>query len=305
MNTFHIKVEEEKNERLDYFIAKNLEKVSRSYVKKLIKDDLVLVNGIPMKSSYNIKQGDLIEINMPEPESVKATPEDIPVNIIYEDEDILVVNKPQDMVVHPGAGNYSGTLVNGLLYHIESLSTINGDIRPGIVHRLDKDTSGVLIVAKNNKAHEIISLALKNREVKKVYLALVHGNVKGNSGTIDAPIGRHEINRKKMTVRKTNSKEAISHFRVLNRFDKFTLVEVSLETGRTHQIRVHMAYINHSIVGDPVYSRRKNKFGLDKQMLHAHKVGFIHPSKNEYIEFIADLPDYFLNIIDKLKNKRK
>lgn len=305
MNTFHIKVEEEKNERLDYFIAKNLEKVSRSYVKKLIKDDLVLVNGIPMKSSYNIKQGDLIEINIPEPESVKATPEDIPVNIIYEDEDILVVNKPQDMVVHPGAGNYSGTLVNGLLYHIESLSTINGDIRPGIVHRLDKDTSGVLIVAKNNKAHEIISLALKNRQVKKVYLALVHGIVKENSGTIDAPIGRHEINRKKMTVRKTNSKEAISHFRVLDRFDKFTLVEVSLETGRTHQIRVHMEHINHPIVGDPVYSRRKNKFGLDKQMLHAHKVGFIHPSKNEYIEFTADLPDYFLNIIDKLKNKRK
>lgn len=300
MKSFNIKVEDGYQERLDSFIARNLKKFSRSYIKKLIDDKLVLVNGKLMKSSYNVKEGDLIEINIPETKKIKAAPEDIPIDIIYEDEDIVVVDKPQGMVVHPGVNNYSGTLVNGLLYHIESLSTINKDIRPGIVHRIDKDTSGILVVAKNNKAHRFLSSALKERRVERVYIALVHGIVEKDNGIINVVIGRNKTNRTKMAVKDGSGRESISCYKVLHRYDQYSLLEVSLETGRTHQIRVHMEYLNHPIVGDPLYSSRKNNFGVDKQMLHAYKLGFIHPSKNEYVEFTAELPVYFSNIIDEL-----
>lgn len=301
MNTFHIKVEDDKGERLDKFISKNLAKVSRSHIKKLIDNRSVLVNGKLKKSSYNIKKGDYIEVNIPKKRKIKAVPEDIPIDIIYQDEDIVIVNKPQGMVVHPGVDNDCGTLVNGLLYHIDKLSTINQDIRPGIVHRIDKDTSGILVVAKNNKTHKFLSSQLKSRKVNRVYLTLVHGIVENDKGIINAAIGRNKINRIKMTVKETNGRTAISHYKVLYRFHKYTLVEVSLETGRTHQIRVHMAHLNHPVVGDPIYSNRENKFNIDKQMLHAYKLGFIHPSKNKYIEFTAELPNYFLAILDKLR----
>lgn len=301
MKIIHIKVESEKEERLDSFIAEKLDKISRSHIKKLIKDELVLVNGKVIKPSYNVEDGDLIEINIPEPKKIKVTPENIPINIIYEDKDIVVVNKAQNMVVHPGFKNHTGTLVNGLLYHIEELSTINKDIRPGIVHRIDKDTSGILVVAKNNKAHRILSSAFKAREVKRVYLALVHGVMDKDSGTIDAPIGRNESNRMKMTVKEKSGRKAVSHYKVLHRFHNYTLVELSLETGRTHQIRVHMFHLNHPIVGDPLYSNRRNEFGIEKQMLHAYKLGFIHPSKREYVEFTADLPSSFSNILNRLR----
>lgn len=300
MNTFYIEVDDE-DERLDSFLAEKIEGFSRSYIKKLINDNLVLVNGKLNKSSYKVIKGDLIKVNIPELKKIKAKPENIPIDIIYEDDDIVIVNKAQNMVIHPGVDNESGTLVNGLLYHIKSLSTINKDIRPGIVHRIDKDTSGALIIAKNNKTHKALSLDLKERQVKRVYLALVHGRIENDNGRIDAPIGRNEKNRMKMTVKYKNSRNAISHYKVVCRFDEYTLVEVKLETGRTHQIRVHMDYLNHPIVGDPVYSNRKNKFGLDKQMLHSYKVGFIHPSKKKYVEFKADLPSYFSNIINQLK----
>ncbi len=301
MEIINIKVEELENERLDHYVALKIDKLSRSYVKKLIDEGLVLVNEATSKSSYLVKQGDNIQINIPEPKKIEAIAEDLPIDIIYEDDDLVVVNKPQDMVVHPAYGNTSGTLVNGLLYNISNLSTINGLIRPGIVHRLDKDTSGLLIVAKNDISHRILSQSLKDRNVKRSYKALVHGVIKDDSGTIDAPIGRHPVHRKKMAVTKRNSKTAITHYKVIKRFNDYTLLELSLESGRTHQIRVHMSYINHPVVGDPVYSRGNNKFGLKKQMLHSYKVGFIHPTKGEYMEFTKDVPQYFKDILTKLQ----
>lgn len=301
METIDIKVEELEGERLDYYIALNIDKLSRSYVKKLIDDGLVLVNKEKSKSSYILKQGDNIQIHIPEPKKLEAIAEDLPIDIIYEDNDLLIVNKPQDMVVHPAYGNSTGTLVNSLLYNVSNLSSINGLIRPGIIHRLDKDTSGLLIVAKNDVSHRILSKQLKDRNVKRNYKALVHGVIKDDNGTIDAPIGRHPIYRKKMAVTTRNSKTAITHYNVIERFNDYTLLELSLESGRTHQIRVHMNYINHPVVGDPIYSRVNNKFGLKKQMLHSHKVGFIHPSTNEYMEFTKDVPEYFKDILTKLK----
>ncbi|HZK33231.1 MAG TPA: RluA family pseudouridine synthase [Tissierellaceae bacterium] len=301
MNTFHIKVKDDNKERLDSFVAENLEKVSRSYVKKIIGEKLVFVNGKLMKPSYIVKKGDLIEINIPEVKKIKAIPENIPLDVIYEDKDIVIVNKPQGMVVHPGVDNTSGTLVNSLLYHIETLSDINKDIRPGIVHRIDKDTSGILVVAKNNKTHKFLSSQFKTRKVKRVYLVLVHGIVEKDKGKIEAAIGRNKNNRMKMNIKDDNGRDAISYFKVLHRFNKYTLLEVSLETGRTHQIRVHMKHLKHPVVGDPLYSDKKNNFSLKKQMLHAYKLGFIHPSKKEYVEFTANPPNYFSKIIDKLK----
>lgn len=301
METIDIKVEELEGERLDYYIALNIDKLSRSYVKKLIDDGLVLVNKEKSKSSYILKQGDNIQIHIPEPKKLEAIAEDLPIDIIYEDNDLLIVNKPQDMVVHPAYGNSTGTLVNSLLYNVSNLSSINGLIRPGIIHRLDKDTSGLLIVAKNDVSHRILSKQLRDRNVKRNYKALVHGVIKDDNGTIDAPIGRHPIYRKKMAVTTRNSKTAITHYNVIERFNDYTLLELSLESGRTHQIRVHMNYINHPVVGDPIYSRVNNKFGLKKQMLHSHKVGFIHPSTNEYMEFTKDVPEYFKDILTKLK----
>lgn len=300
-----IKVEGDKGERLDYFVAFKCEDLSRSYAQKLIKDELILVNGKKAKSSYKVENGDIIEVQIPEPKMIEAVPEDIDIDIVYEDDDLLVVNKTQDMVVHPAYGNLSGTLVNSLLFNVSNLSSINGLIRPGIVHRLDKDTSGLLVVAKNDKSHRALSESLKNRQVKRVYRALVHGIVKANSGTINAPIGRHPVNRKKMTVTDKNSKEAITHYTVVDRYKDFTLVELSLESGRTHQIRVHMSYIHHPVVGDPVYSNGKNKFGLDKQMLHAYKIGFNHPKTGDYFELEQEVPKYFKDILIKLENQRK
>lgn len=305
MNTIKIKVETTEGYRLDYFVALNLDELSRSYVKKLIKEGLVLVNDEKSKSSYNVQNGDNIQVSIPKPKKIEAMPEDIPIDIVYEDHDLVIVNKPQDMVVHPAAGNMDGTLVNSLLFNVSNLSSINGCIRPGIVHRLDKDTSGLIIVAKNDISHRKLSDSLKNRDVKRVYKALVHGRVKTDSGTIDAPIGRHPVHRKRMAVTQKNSKTAITHYTVLDKYKDFTLIELSLESGRTHQIRVHMSYINHPVVGDPVYSRGKNKFGLEKQMLHAYKVGFNHPVTGEYIEFIQDVPKYFKEILAKLENERK
>lgn len=305
MDIVEFYVDEDDNERLDAYLAKELDEISRSYIQKLIKEDLVYVNDKHVKSSYLVKEGDYIKVNLPSPKKLEIIPEDIPIDIVYEDEDLAIINKPQDMVVHPAPGNYTGTLVNALLFHIDNLSSINGIIRPGIVHRLDKDTSGLLIIAKNDKAHRILSESLKERNVKRVYISLVHGILSNDEGTINAPIGRHGTDRKKMTVTQKNSKEAITHYKVLERYNNYSLVEVNLETGRTHQIRVHMAYINHPVVGDPVYSKGKNEFGLDKQMLHAYKLGFSHPSTGEHMEFQIDLPEYFKNILNTLENKRK
>lgn len=304
MDIVQIYVDEEESERLDAYIAKELDEVSRSYVQKLIKEGLVSVNQLNMKASYLVKEGDFITVELPKPKKLDIIPEDLPLDIVFEDKDIVIINKSQNMVVHPAPGNYSGTLVNGLLFHINSLSTINGIIRPGIVHRLDKDTSGLLIVAKNDKSHRILSEELKSRNIKRIYMCLVHGVLSSDSGTIDAPIGRHEVDRKRMTVTKKNGKEAITNYKVLERFSNYTLVEASLETGRTHQIRVHMSYINHPVVGDPIYSRGKNEFTLDKQMLHAYKLGFIHPSSGEYIEFKVEPPEYFRNILEVLEKRR-
>lgn len=301
MKSFHVKVKDENKDRLDSFLAENLEETSRSYAKKIIDNKLVFVNNQLVKPSYIVKKGDIIEVKIPETKNIKAVPENIPIEIIYQDKDIVIINKAQGMVVHPGVDNTSGTLVNGLLYHIETLSDINKDIRPGIVHRIDKDTSGILVVAKNNKAHKCLSSQFKTRKVKRVYLALVHGIIDEDKGKIKAAIGRNKNNRMKMDIKDDNGRDAISYFKVLHRFNKYTLVEVSLETGRTHQIRVHMKHINHPVVGDPLYSDRRNNFGLKKQMLHAYKLGFIHPSKRKYVEFTAKPPNHFSELIDKLQ----
>lgn len=301
MEKIEIYVDEEDNERLDTYLSNELDEISRTYLQKLIKDKQIEVNGQHKKASYMVKEGDNIIVLLPQPKKLDIIAEDIPLNIIYEDEDLVIINKPQDMVVHPAPGNYTGTLVNALLYHIDNLSSINGIIRPGIVHRLDKDTSGILIIAKNDFAHRELSDQLKNRKVYREYIALVNGVIKQEKGTIDAPIGRDPRDRKKMTVISTNSKEAITHYQVINRFSKYSLVKVNLETGRTHQIRVHFLSINHPVVGDPVYTKGKNEFNLDKQLLHAKKLGFIHPRSGEYMEFECQVPETFQNIIEKLK----
>lgn len=287
--------------RLDLYISKELNDISRSYVQKLIKDGNVRVNNEVINSKkYKINENDEIEIEIPKPEKLELEPENIPIKIVYEDDDVLVVNKPQGMVVHPAPGHYSGTLVNALLYHSKSLSSINGIIRPGIVHRIDKDTSGLLMIAKNNKAHNFLAAQLKEHSINRVYYALVNGNIKTNSGTIDAPVGRHPINRFKRAVVEKNGKRAVTHFRVLERYSSYTLVELKLETGRTHQIRVHMSYLGYPLVGDPLYGIKKKKFNLNGQMLHAKKLGFIHPTTLEYMEFNSELPEYFQALLTKI-----
>lgn len=301
MGLIELYVDEEDNERLDYYLSTELDEISRTYIQKLIKEKFVLVNDGFKKPSYLVKEGDVLKVNLPEPKKLELIPEDIPLDIVYEDDDVVVINKPQNLVVHPAPGNYSGTLVNALLYHIDSLSSINGVIRPGIVHRLDKDTSGLLIVAKNDFAHKELSNQLRDRKIHREYIALVNGVLKNDEGTINLPIGRDPKNRLKMTVIYTNSKEAITNYWVLNRFSSYTLVKVKLETGRTHQIRVHFSHLKHSIVGDPLYSSGKNEFGLDKQLLHARRLGFIHPRSGEYMEFECDIPEGFNGIINKLK----
>ena len=286
------------------YLSDKLEDMTRSYLKKLISDDkAVLVNGNPAKPNYKLKPGDIIELAVPEPIELEIKAENISLDIVYEDNDMLVVNKPQGMVVHPAAGNYTGTLVNALLYHCgDSLSGINGEKRPGIVHRIDKDTSGLLLVAKNDNAHQKLSSQIKEHSLTRAYKALVHGNIKQDSGRIDAPIGRHPSDRKKMTITDKNSREAVTNFRVLERYGRYTFVECILETGRTHQIRVHMSKNGHPIVGDKTYGVKKEEFNLTGQLLHAYKVGFIHPVSGEYMEFVSELPDYYMNVLDRLRN---
>ena len=291
-------VVDEENIRLDSYIAKKYNKLSRTMIQKLIEEGNILVNGNKKKLSYKVSLDDEITINVPEAEETDIKPENIPLDIIYEDDDIIVINKPKGLVVHPANGNPDGTLVNAIMAICkESLSGIGGKIRPGIVHRLDKDTSGILIVAKNDKAHINLSNQIKNREMKKIYIALVRGVVNENEATIDMPIGRSTKDRKKMAVRK-DGKEAITHFKVLKRFPKYTLLEVKIDTGRTHQIRVHMAEIGHPVVGDVVYSNGKNDFGVVGQMLHAKSLDFKHPITGKQMHLEAELPKYFKDILE-------
>jgi len=290
------------NLRLDKFLAEILVDKSRSFIQEIINSENVKVNGRVVKSSYKLKTGDHINVVLPEAVNLDVQGENIPLEIMHEDRDIIVVNKPQGMVVHPAPGNYSGTLVNALLFHCKDLSGINGVIRPGIVHRIDKDTSGVLVVAKNDYSHNFLASQLKDHSMKREYIALVEGRLKNQNGTINAPIGRHPKERIKMAIVE-NGREAITHYEVLEVFDKYTLIKCMLETGRTHQIRVHMAKIGHPLVGDPVYGYKKQKFLVNGQMLHAQLLGFIHPSTKEYMEFSSELPKYFQDIINKLRRE--
>ncbi|MBP5426856.1 MAG: RluA family pseudouridine synthase [Clostridiales bacterium] len=289
--------------RLDKYISDKLDKYSRNFVSKLIDDGLVTVDGIIRKSNYKIKLNDSVEVCIPEPEHLDVLPEDIPLDVVYEDDDIIVVNKPKGMVVHPAAGNREGTLVNALLKHCEGkLSDINGVIRPGIVHRIDKDTTGLLVVAKNNVAHEFLSELFSRHDIIRKYVAVVEGVINREAGKIDAPIGRHPNDRKKMTINAKNGRRAVTHFKVLERFKNATLIEITLETGRTHQIRVHMSSIGYPVMGDSVYGR-KNKYNLIGQTLHAKTLGFLHPSTKEYIEFDSELPEYFKKLLEKLREE--
>jgi len=291
-------------ERLDVFLSGQIEDITRSRIQKLISEGSITVNGLSAKANTKLKSGDRVEVEIPEPKETEIVAEEIPLDIVYEDEHMLVVNKAQGMVVHPAAGNYSGTLVNALMaYCGDTLSGINGEIRPGILHRIDKDTSGLLLVAKNDTAHTGLSQQIKEHSLTREYIALVYGNIKTDSGTIDAPIGRDEKDRKKMTITEKNSKNAVTHFFVEERFDKYTLVRCRLETGRTHQIRVHMSKNGHPIVGDPVYGRKKEEFKLNGQLLHAFKVGYIHPVSGEYMEFTRELPEYFSEVLEKLRRR--
>ena len=294
--------------RLDNFIVQNVDNLTRSYIKNLIDDELVTVNGKKRKAGYSLKENDIINIQIPEDKEANIKAEDIKLNIMYEDDDILIVDKEKGMVVHPANGNYSGTMVNSLMYsHKDKLSSINGTIRPGIVHRIDKDTSGILVVAKNDNAHKKLSEQFKVHSITRKYIALVKGIIKEDTMDIDYPIGRSSKDRKKMAVTYKNSKEAKTHIKVLKRFynSNVTLVEATLETGRTHQIRVHMAYVGHPLVGDEVYGKKDPRFKIEGQMLHAKTLGFIHPTKNSYIEFESNLPEYYLEIFKKLENKEK
>ena len=288
------------NERLDSYISKSNLDLSRSMVQKLIKENRVFVNGKNEKESYKIKVNDNITIQIEDPKSSKLEAQDIPLNIIYEDNDIIVINKPKGMVVHPGNGNPDNTLVNAVLAHCKgSLSGIGGEIRPGIVHRIDKDTSGLIIVAKNDKSHINLSEQIKNHEVTKIYTALVKGNISEDEATIDMPIGRDKKDRKKMSVTR-DGKEAVSHIKVVKRYGNYTLIRVKIDTGRTHQIRVHMAKIGHPVIGDEVYSSGKNEFGVKGQMLHSTILKFKHPISGKEIMLEAPLPQYFEDVLSKL-----
>jgi 23S rRNA pseudouridine1911/1915/1917 synthase len=295
----HLVEEDLEGERLDAFLAETVADLSRTAVKELITNGQVLVDGKSRKPSYRIKEGEEILITLPEARQVAIVPQDLPLEIIYQDQDIAVVNKPKGMVVHPAHGNWDGTMVNALLYHIKDLSGINGEIRPGIVHRLDKDTSGVMVVAKNDQAHRNLAEQIKEHTIKREYQALVHGMIKENLGSIEAPIGRSRTDRKKMAVI-ADGKLALSRYRVLERFQNYTLVQVTLLTGRTHQIRVHFSYIKHPVVGDPVYGPAKHHLGMESQALHAFRLGFDHPRTGEYMEFTSELPVVFKQALQKL-----
>lgn len=297
-------VENQEGERIDRYLSEEMEDRSRSYIQKLIKDQYVIVNQKPVKANYRLSLGDMVEITLPEAKEPDIIPENIPLDILYEDQDIIIVNKPKQMVVHPAPGHYSGTLVNALMYHCgQELSGINGTMRPGIVHRIDMDTTGSLIVCKNDMAHQSLSDQLKVHSIKRVYVAIVHGNIKEDNGTVNAPIGRHPTERKKMSIHTKNGRNAITHYKVLERFGEYTYIQCALETGRTHQIRVHLASIGHPLVGDQVYGPRKCPFPkLQGQTLHAKTLGIIHPRTGEYLEINAPLPDYFIELLDRLRN---
>ncbi len=303
MNEIVLKAEETSaNARIDKYIAENVENMTRSAVQKLIAEGCVTINGKIPDKNLKLKTGDEIKINLPEPEICEALPENIPLDIVYEDEDLLVVNKPRGMVVHPATGNYTGTLVNALMYHCgDRLSGINGVIRPGIVHRIDKDTSGLLIVAKNDFAHNILAEQIKEHSFTRKYQAVVVGNLKDDTGTVNAPVGRHQTDRKKMAVTLKNSRNAVTHYKVIARYNGYTHVELTLETGRTHQIRVHMAYIGHPVAGDSVYGGKKYLAKLNGQCLHAYYISFTHPRTNEILSFSAPLPDYFTDFLESIR----
>lgn len=295
--------EDEIGKRIDVYIAEYKEELSRSRVQKLIENGLVTVNGKVVKSNYKLRKGDILEVEIPDPEPLEIEAEDIPLDIIYEDKDVVIVNKPQGMVVHPAPGHYSGTLVNALMYHCkDDLSGINGQMRPGIVHRIDKDTSGVLMIAKSDAAHNSLAQQLAVHSITRKYYAVVCGNIKEDRGTVDKPIGRSPKDRKKMAVVQ-GGRRAVTHYRVLERFGgKYTLIEAQLETGRTHQIRVHMASLGHPLLGDTVYGSEKQPFKLQGQVLHAKVLGFNHPSDGRYVEFESPLPEYFEKLLTKLRN---
>lgn len=301
MHTYVFKIAEDLDgERIDKVLGSLIDSLSRSFVQKFIKDGKVTVNGIVVKASYKVKIDDDVVFELPEAVEPDILAEDIPLEILYEDKDVIVVNKPKGMVVHPAAGHYSGTLVNALMYHCGSdLSGINGVMRPGIVHRIDMDTTGSLIVCKNDMAHHAIASQLKEHSIHRVYHAICYGDIKEDEGTIHKPIGRHPVDRKKMAINE-QGKDAITHFQVLKRFGKYTYIACKLETGRTHQIRVHMASIGHPLLGDEVYSNRVSPFKLQGQCLHAMKLGFIHPRSGEYVEVNAPLPAYFQRLLDIL-----
>lgn len=303
MKQFLTVTEEGKDSRLDAFISGQLEDLSRSYIQKILKNGGVLVNGKAVKSSYRVAENDVVEVTVPEPEEPEVAAEPMELDIIYEDQDLILINKPKGMVVHPAAGHTRGTLVNGLLAHCRGdLSGINGVLRPGIVHRIDMDTTGVLVACKNDSAHQSIADQLKVHSITRKYYAIVHGVIKEEEGTVDAPIGRHPTDRKKMSINYKNGREAVTHYRVLQRFEKYTYVECQLETGRTHQIRVHMASIHHPLLGDTVYGPAKCPIpGLQGQTLHAGVLGFVHPRTGEYMEFSAPLPEYFQKLLKILK----
>lgn len=295
--------DEQKNVRIDKFLSEQLPDQSRSYLQKLLKEGNVTVNEKPVKANYKVQLSDTVRLELPEPENPDILPEDIPLDILYEDEDVLIINKPKGMVVHPSVGHYTHTVVNAVMFHCKDhLSGINGVMRPGIVHRIDMDTTGAIVICKNDMAHQSLADQLKEHSITRKYRALVHGNLKEDEGMVEGPIGRHPTDRKKMAINHKNGKPAVTHYKVLERFGSYTFIECQLETGRTHQIRVHMASIGHPLLGDELYGNPKNLAmkGLQGQTLHAMVIGFVHPTTHEYMEFEAPLPEYFQNLLKKL-----
>ena len=302
MENYLFEIQENQQMRLDKYLAEQFPEQTRSYLQKLIKEGQVLVNGKTVKSGYQLSKGDEVSVTIPEAKEPDVEPQKMDLDIVYEDEDVILINKPKGMVVHPAPGHTTDTLVNGLLYHCkDNLSGINGVARPGIVHRIDRDTTGILIVCKNDMSHNSIAAQLKEHSINRRYRALVHGNLKEDTGTVEGPIGRHPVDRKKMAINERNGKPAVTHYTVLERFGNYTLIECKLETGRTHQIRVHMTSIGHPLVGDEVYGPAKCPFKLQGQCLHAMVLGFVHPRTGEYMEFSADLPEYFEELLKKLR----
>lgn len=290
------------NKRVDVFLNEEMEDISRSALQKNIEKGNITVNGEKISKNYKLRIGDIVEAELPPPENIDIVPEDIPLDIMYEDDDLIVINKPQNMVVHPAPGHYTGTLVNALMFHCgDNLSGINGVLRPGIVHRIDKDTSGVLVIAKSDLAHKGLSEQLAEHSMKRVYNAIVYNSFSEESGTVDRNIDRSKNDRKKMAVVMQGGRNAVTHYKVIEKLGKYTWVELQLETGRTHQIRVHMSYIGHPLLGDPVYGPKKCPFNLNGQVLHAKVLGFIHPRTGEYMEFNSELPDYFNDILRELR----